>query len=133
MDIMKACKGNRGLLVMAAGMLLLLAGLAVRAQAGWVTTHPLDSGTVTLTNNQANSVWVPVTVLLRYEAPASGLVAVARESQGNTFLLGLISVSNAMSVVWYPETDYPFIPGDVLQLYSSAKNGRAQVIRTGGK
>lgn len=116
-----------------AAVLALMTWMAFPATAGWVTTHPLDSGTVTLTNNQVNSVWVPVTVLLRYEAPASGLVAVARESQGNTFLLGLISVSNATSVVWYPETEYPFIPGDVLQLYSSAKNGRAQVIRTGGK
>ncbi len=111
--------------------LLLLAGLALPAAAGWVTTHPLGSGTVSVTNNQANSVWMPVTVLLRYEAPASALVAVARESQGNIYLLGLVGFTNALSVVWIPETDYPFVHGDVLQLYSTAKNGQLQVIRTG--
>jgi len=94
------------------GWALMLAGaLAVRtavAGGGWATTHPLAGGTVALTNTQANSVWVPVAVLWRYPAATNAALTVERASQSNTFVLGVLALTNAAGAVWIPETDYPF-------------------------
>lgn len=98
---------------------------------GWVTTHPLVGGAVALTNRQANAVWVPVAVLWKFNDAAPAVVTVERVSQGNTFLLGALGVSNATSVVWVPDAAYPFAQGDALRVTSSTTNGQVQVIRRG--
>ncbi len=123
-------KSRKALQTIAMG-LLLLAVPATRATADWITTHPIDGGGVSLTNSQANSVWVPLAVMLRYETPSDSVVAVERESQGATYLLGLVTVTNASTVVWIPETGYPFVLGDVLRVQSAATNGQMQIIRKG--
>lgn len=115
-----------GLVIMAA-----LVGPVVAGDA-WVSTYSLVGGGVSLTNGQANSVWVPVAVLWSFDVGTTAAVAVERVSQGGTFVLGAHSVSNGTSAVWAPDADYPFAVGDVLRITSSATNGVVQVIRKGG-
>ena len=105
-------------------MLVTVAGFA----APWATTHSLVTGTVSVTNSQANSVWCPVAVLWGFPAGATATVTAARTSQGHTYLLGQMAVSNTSTVIWVPEAEYPFEEGDVLVLTSTATNGAAQVI-----
>jgi hypothetical protein len=52
-------------------------------------------------------------------------------SQGNTYLIGSLSVTNASTVVWIPEADFPIEYGDALELGSSVTNGVMQLIRNG--
>ncbi len=119
----------RVLLLLIAG-LMLVSPAGVRAR-GFSHTLPLGHGTVAVTNVQANSSWIPVAVMLRYETPADAVVAVVRQSQGNLHVLGIVSVTSASSVVWIPETDFPFSLGDVLKVQSTATNGHVQIIRRG--
>ena len=109
--------------------LLLFAG-AVYA-APWAQTYPLSSSTVAVTNQQANSVWMPEVVLWKFTAATNAALTVSRVSQGNTYLIGSLSVTNASTVVWIAEAAYPFEYGDVLQLTSTATNVLVQIIRKG--
>jgi hypothetical protein len=113
-------------------MAICLALSPVAAMAGGMATmHSLAAGTVALTNGQANSAWVPVAVLWKFDRATNAVISVERISQSNTFVLGAASVSNATSAVWVPEAEYPFALGDVLRVGSSVTNGVAQVIRKG--
>ena len=96
---------------------------------GFAATYSLASGTVCVTNNQANSVWVPVAALVSYSTATDATVSVWRVSQGHEYLLSSCSVTGATSVVWVPEAAYPFAVDDVLRVVSSATNGVVQVIR----
>ena len=109
--------------------LLLVAG-AVYA-APWAQTYPLSGSTVALTNQQANSVWMPEAVLWKFTAATNAALTVSRVSQGNTYLIGSLSVTNASTVVWIPEADFPFEYGDALQMTSTVTNGQIQIIRKG--
>ena len=122
-------RGMASFLIAAA---LLAAAATGVVAGGWSSTHVLSSGTATVSNTQANSSWVPVAVLVRYEEPTSATVTVARISAGLTLTLGDCVFTNARSVVWVPETDYWFGLGDVLVIESSVTNGTAQLIRKGG-
>ncbi len=113
------------LLVAAAVAPVLLAG-------GWSSTHAFSGGTAEITNSQANSAWVPVAVLVRYADYTSATVTVGRASTGLVHTLGQCVFTNARSVVWVPEADYWFTPGDVLLIHSSVTNATAQLIRKGG-
>ena len=117
--------------VIAAMVMVAAAGIAV-AGDGWAVTHSLAGGSVALTNGQANAVWVPVAVLWVFPGPTDAALSVERVSQGNTFRLGLHSISIGTSAVWVPEGEYSFAEGDVLRVTSSATNGSVQVIRRGG-
>ena len=101
---------------------------AVVWAAPWAKTYSLAAGTVAVTNQQANSVWCPVAVLWSFTEATTGTVTASRTSQGNTYLLGRLVVSNASTVIWVAEADYPFEYGDVLVLTSTVTNGAAQVI-----
>jgi hypothetical protein len=114
-----------GSLVLAVAVPWVLAG-------GWSSAHGLAAGAVAVTNAQVNSAWVPVAVLVRYVEPATATVTVSRISTGLTAMLGECVFTNALSVVWVPETDYWFALGDVLVIESSVTNGTAQLIRKGG-
>ena len=96
--------------------------------APWAKTYSLVTGSVAVTNAQANSVWCPVAVLWSFTEATTATVTAARTSQGNTYLLGRLVVSNASTVIWVAEADYPFEFGDVLVLTSTVTNGAAQVI-----
>ena len=109
------------------GLALAVAG-AVWA-APWAKTYSLAAGMVAVTNEQANSVWMPVAVLWSFTEATTATVTAARTSQGNTYLLGRLAVSNASTVIWVAEAEFPFEFGDVLVLTSSDTNGAAQVIR----
>jgi hypothetical protein len=102
---------------------------AVVCAAPWAMTYSLTRGTVALTNSQANSVWQPAAVLCSFVESASGTVSVSRVSQGNTFLLGRLAASNASTVIWVADTEYPFECGDVLEVSSTVTNGSVQIIR----
>jgi hypothetical protein len=110
------------------GLLVVLTASAALA-GGWCSTYSLASGSVDVTNTQANSSWVPVAVLLKFDAVTNSVMTVQRVSQSNTFVLGSANVSNVTSTVWTPEADYPFSFGDVLRVTSTATNGQVQIIR----
>jgi hypothetical protein len=113
-------------------LFLLLAATAGTVFAGgWTTTYSLAGGTVGLTNNQANSSWVPVSVMLKFSSSGSGTVEVCRVSQEQSFVLANCVYSNVATVVWVPDAKYPFGFGDALFIRSSATNGILQVIRKG--
>ena len=101
------------------------------AGGGWAGTYSLAGRSVALTNEQANSTWVPVAVLWRFDVATNAAITVERVSQGNAFVLGATSVSNATSAVWVPEAEYPFAVGDVLRIGCTVTNGVVQVIRKG--
>ena len=104
---------------------------AVVCAAPWAETYPLRGTTVAVTNGQANSVWMPVAVLWKFAPATNAVVTVTRISQGNSFELGTLSVTNAKTVIWIPEVEYPFEYGDVLQVSSTETNSQVQVIRKG--
>jgi hypothetical protein len=108
-----------------AGVTLALAGSA------WSTSESLVGGTVTVSNGQANSSWVPVAVLIQYAGPSSGTVDVRRVSQGLNVVLGVCVITNVTSVVWVPDGPYPFACGEALVIGSSETNGLLQLIRRG--
>ncbi len=119
-----------GWLALLAGAVLVLAAAAGRA-GGFAHTFGLGSGLVAITNAQANSSWVPLSVMLRYAAPATGSAQVRRESQGHAFVLAATGFTNVSTLVWVPSIQYPFNEGDVLVIESSATNGVVQVLRRG--
>ena len=120
-----------GWLALAVGAALTLAAGAVQA-GGFAHTFGLGGGTVAVTNSQANSSWVPLSVMLRYAAPGTGTAEVRRESQGHAFVLAATGFTNATTLVWVPSIQYPFGYGDVLVIESSVTNGVVQVLRRGG-
>ena len=113
-------------------LLLVVVGLACRVlvayAAPWATTYSLVTGTVAVTNSQANSVWCPVAVLWSFTEDTAATVTASRTSQGHTYLLGQLALTNASTAIWAAEAEYPFECGDVLVLTSTATNGVAQVV-----
>jgi len=109
--------------------LLMVAGVVYAAP--WAQTYPLNGATVAVTNQQANSVWMPEVVLWKFTAATNAALTVSRVSQGNTYLIGSLTATNVSTVVWIPEADYPFEYGDALQLTSTMTNGHVQIIRKG--
>ncbi len=120
---------KRAILVCVAAVVIGV-GVAL-AGPGWSTSHSLAGGSVTVTNGQANSSWVPVAVLIQYAGASSGTVEVRRVSQGLNVVLGQTAFSNTASVVWVPDADFSFGPGDVLVIASSETNGLLQLMRRG--
>jgi hypothetical protein len=98
---------------------------------GIATTHSLATGTVSITNTQKHSSWVPVALLFRFTAPASGAITVERRTGGNTFLLTGCTLSNNQHAVWVPEADIPFKENDSLNITSTITNGTVEIIRKG--
>ena len=115
--------------------MILVLWMAMAASAalagGWTTTYSLGGGAVGLTNTQANSSWVPVSVMLKFTAAGSGTAEVWRVSQDYSFMLANCAFSNVTTVVWVPDAEYPFTPGEALVIRSSLTNGIVQVIRKG--
>ena len=110
------------------GMLAVAGGVFA---APWAQTYPLKGSTVAVTNQQFNTVWIPEVVLWKFSTATNATLTVSRVSQGNTYLIGSLIVTNTSTVVWIPEADFPFEYGDALQLSSSSTNGQVQIIRKG--
>ena len=117
---------RRTLLVM---VLLVTASAALAAP--WASTESLASGSVAVTNRQANSVWTLVAVLWKFTAPTNAALTVSRVSLGETFLVSSQNVANAGTAIWIPEAPYPFECWDALLVTSTATNGVVQIIRKG--
>lgn len=109
----------------------------VRA-GGFTSVHSLEQGSIALTNTQKHSSWVPVALLFKFDAPATGTITIERlvpcESDlgtpGSTaFLFTSCSVSNNLSAVWIPETAVPFNLNDVLSITSTITNATVEIIR----
>lgn len=98
---------------------------------GWTETYSLASGSVSVTNSQANSTWVPVALMWKFSSPGTGTASVSRVSQNVSFMLTSYVFTNVTSMVWVPEAAFPFVYGDSLEIRSSATNGVVQVIRKG--
>ena len=126
------CDEWRYRLALAAAVALALALASAARAGGFAHTFSLAGGRVALTNTQANSNWVPLSVMLRYDAPGTGTAAVRRESQGHVFVLAATGFTNVSTLVWVPSIQYPFGFGDVLVIESTATNGVVQVLRRGG-
>ena len=99
--------------------------------AGFSTVHTLNSGTVAITNTQKRSSWVPVALLFRFAAPASGAITVERRTGSTAFLLTSCTLSNNQHAVWVPEADIPFNETDSLNITSTITNGTVEIIRKG--
>ena len=118
------------LMVACVSVIVVSLGVAL-AGPGWSTTHSLAGGAVLVTNEQANSSWVPVAVLIQYAGASSGTVDVRRVSQGVSVVLGLTTFTNTASLVWVPEAAFSFGSGDVLVIRSSETNAVLQLMRRG--
>jgi len=110
---------------------LMLALCASSSAAGFSTTHSLNSGTVSITNTQKRSSWVPVALLFRFTAPASGTITVERRTGSTAFLLTGCTLSNNQHAVWVPDADIPFNENDSLLVTSTITNGTVEIIRKG--
>src|SRR5690606_19371098 len=87
----------------------LMLACASSSAAGISSIHSLEQGSVTLTNTQKRSSWVPVALLFRFDAPASGAITVERlvpcdsdlgSTGSTTFLLAECVLSNNLHAVW---------------------------------
>ena len=111
---------------------LLVVGLVRTATAGgWSETYSLAGGTVSISNTQLNSSWVPVSVMIEFTAPGTGTVEVVRTDGSNRFVLSSCSFSNATTIVWAPDAPFVFGYGEALVIQSSLTNGAVQIIRRG--
>ena len=109
---------------------VILAAAGVQA-GGWSGTYSLATGSVELTNSQANSSWVPVSVMWKFASPGTGTTEVWRVSGLESFMLSNCTFTNVTTMTWVPDADYPFGLGDALVIRSSVTNGVVQVIRKG--
>ena len=98
---------------------------------GSAASFQFTSGVLAVTNTQANSSWVPLAVLVKFDAPATGTLTIRRISQGNTYTLGSCTFTGATNLVWVADCEYPFGFGDVLTVSSTATNGVAQILTRG--
>ncbi|MFA7257396.1 MAG: hypothetical protein WC047_07485 [Kiritimatiellales bacterium] len=97
--------------------------------AGLSSVHSLESGAVAITNTQKNSSWVPVALLFRFDAPATGTITVERITGSTAFLLTSCAVSNNQHAVWIPESAVPFNQNDALSITSTITNATVEIIR----
>ena len=113
------------------GIALILVVPAVLLAGGFGHTYAIGTGTVIISNTQANSSWVPVSLLIRYASASTGAAQVSRVSQDFEFVLATCMFTNVTSIVWVPDIEYPFTHGDALVIESSVTNGVVQVLRKG--
>lgn len=106
----------------------LLLAPCVRA-GGLTSVHTLATGTVSITNTQKNSSWVPVALLFKFDALATGTITVERRTGSTAFLLTSCAVSNSQHAVWIPESAFPFNQNDELTITSTITNATVEIIR----
>lgn len=126
---MKLCHSHTPTLIHAA--VLMLALCASSSAGGFSSQHLLTTGTVAITNTQKRSSWVPVALLFRFNAPASGAITVERRTGSTAFPLTESTFSNNLYAVWVPEADIPFNENDSLNITSTITNGTVEIIRKG--
>ena len=97
--------------------------------SGMSSVHTLTTGSVSITNTQKNSSWVPVALLFKFDAPATGTITVERRTGSTAFLLTSCAVSNSQHAVWIPESAFPFNRNDELTITSTITNATVEIIR----
>jgi len=122
---------HRGAYFTGVAVLCLLASVLCQpAFAGGMSSlHSLESGSISITNTQKNSSWVPVALLFRFDAPASGTIIVERNTGSTTFQLTTVDLSDNLSAVWTPKAPITFNLNDVLGITTTATNGTVEIIR----
>lgn len=96
---------------------------------GMSSIHSLESGSVSITNTQKNSAWYPVAILFRFDTPATGTITVTRQTDGTTFQLTTVGLSDNLYAVWILEAPITFRLNDVLGITSTVTDGTAEIIR----
>ncbi len=96
---------------------------------GFSKSYSLGGGTVTVSNNQKRSSWVPVALLFHFTEPVNPTVSIKRLSNGTEYLLSTVTLTNVQYVTWIPEADYPFNYGDSLVISTTATNGTLELIQ----
>ena len=97
--------------------------------SGISSIHSLESGSVSITNTQKNSAWYPVAILFRFDAPATGTITVTRQTDGTTFQLTTVDLSDNLYAVWILEAPITFKLNDVLEVTSTVTDGTVEIIR----
>ncbi|QHI70475.1 hypothetical protein [Tichowtungia aerotolerans] len=93
------------------------------------SVHSLVTGTVSITNTQAHSSWVPVAVLFTFDEPVTATLTVTRTTGDTSFQLATVDLADNQSAAWIPEAPYIFNLNDVLTVTSTAINGTVEIIR----
>ena len=96
---------------------------------GMSSIHSLESGSVSITNTQKNSAWYPVAILFRFDTPATGTITVTRQTDGTTFQLTTVGLSDNLYAVWILEAPITFRLNDVLGITSTVTDGTVEIIR----
>ena len=110
---------------------IILVGLWACANALAVTSeHTTTNGLVAVSNRTSTAEWKPQAVFVLYPSATTGTVTLTRTARGVTVPLARHSFTNAASVTWLPETDYPIRPGDVLVITSTVRSFTAQIERS---
>jgi len=109
----------------------LMLACASSSAAGITSLHSLAQGSVSITNTQKRSSWVPVALLFRFDAPATGTITVERNTGSTSFLLTSGILSNNLHAVWVPEVDIPFNLNEALSITCTSTNGTVEIIRKG--
>ena len=91
--------------------------------------HTTTNGLVTVSNRTSTAEWKPQAVFVLFPSASAGTVTVTRTARGITVPLARHSFTNAASVTWLPETDYPIRPGDVFAVTSSVPTFTLQIER----
>lgn len=116
-------------IVLISSFALLLAPCA--NASGMSSVHTLTTGTVSITNTQKNSSWVPVALLFRFDDPATGTITVERRTGSTSFLLTSCTLSNNQNAVWVPDAAIAFNENESLFITSTITNGTVEIIRKG--
>ena len=110
---------------------LILVGLWACASALAVTSeHTTTNGLVTVSNRTSTAEWRPQAVFVLFPSATTGTVTLSRTARGVTVPLARHAFTNAASVTWLPETDYPIRPSDVFAVTSSVPAFTVQIERS---
>ena len=107
--------------------ILLLVGLAA---FGVTSEHTTTNGLVAVSNSTSTAEWKPQAVFVVFPSATTGTVTVTRTARRMTVPLARHAFTNAASVTWLPETDYPIRPGDVFAVTSSVPAFTVQIERS---
>lgn len=97
--------------------------------AGLSSVHSLTTGTVSITNTQTHSSWVPVAVLFSFDEPVAATITITRQTGAASFQLATVELTDNQFAVWLPEAPYTFNLNDVLVVTSTASGGTIEIIR----
>jgi hypothetical protein len=123
-------KRRRSSFIVLLSSFVLLCALCAKA-SGIASLHSLETGSVSIMNNQSRSAWHPVAVLFRFDVPVTGTLTITRQTEGESFELATCELADNQHAVWIPDAPITFNLGDALVISSTAMNGSVEIIRKG--